>query len=116
MGELASFLPIILIAVVFYLFLIRPTARRQKEQGRMQSALAVGDKVMLTSGIHAEVVDVDDPTAIVVSIAPGVEITVARGAVGGVLPAVEPATDDLGAPGDPAGEVSLDKRDRPDQV
>ena len=50
--ELASLLPIVGIALLFWLLLIRPAQRRQRETRQMQSSLEVGDEVMLTSGIY----------------------------------------------------------------
>ena len=56
MHELASFLPLVAIALLFWLLVIRPASRRQKARrpaaGR---ALSVGDEVMLTSGIFGTV-------------------------------------------------------------
>ncbi len=46
-------LPLVGIALLFWLFIIRPASRRQKELGRMQASLTVGDEVMLTSGSSA---------------------------------------------------------------
>ena len=86
MQELVPFLPIIGIALIFWLLVIRPQSRRQRELGRMQSSLEVGDRVMLTSGIHGTLRELGDST-VQVEIAPGVAVTVARGAVGTVLDA-----------------------------
>ena len=76
-----EFLPLIGIVLLFWLFIIRPASRRQKELGRMQSSLAVGDEIVLTSGVFATVEAIEDDH-VVVGIAPGVSIKVARGAVG----------------------------------
>jgi preprotein translocase subunit YajC len=71
------------IALLFWLVLIRPQARRQRELAHMQSALEVGDEVMLTSGVFGTVRGLDDDVARI-EIAEGVTIRVARGAVGQV--------------------------------
>ena len=86
MSELASLLPLVGIALLFWLLLIRPAQRRQREMRRMQSALAVGDEVMLTSGIYATVRTLADDS-VEVEVSPGVVVRVARGAVGSVVPA-----------------------------
>lgn len=83
MPELVSLLPLVGIALLFWLLIIRPASRRQKELSRMQSALEVGDEVMLTSGIHGTLIELDDDT-VQVEIATGVTVKVARGAVGTV--------------------------------
>lgn len=84
MKELASFLPLILIALVFWVLLIRPQARRAKELSAMQRSLSVGEEVLLTSGVFGVVEDLEDDHARI-TIAPGVTIKVARGAIGGVV-------------------------------
>lgn len=81
MPELVSFLPLVGIALLFWLLLIRPQARRQKELVRMQSALKAGDEVMLTSGIFGTLQESSDDQ-LRVEIADGVTIRVARGAIG----------------------------------
>lgn len=55
-----SFLPFILIIVVFYFFMIRPQQKRQKELNKFRDALKKGDKVITTGGIYATVVKVND--------------------------------------------------------
>lgn len=108
MSELASLLPLVLIGLVFWLLLIRPTQRRQREQRMMQSAVSAGDQVMLTSGVFGTVRSVgvdghDDRLA--VEVAPGVVIAVARGAVGAVVEKADSVGSDdapgeLDAPGE----------------
>ena len=76
-----EFLPLVGIVLLFWLFIIRPASRRQKELGRMQSSLSVGDDVVLTSGIFGTVARVEDDH-LRVAVADGVVIKVARGAIG----------------------------------
>lgn len=85
-----EFLPIIAIALLFWLLLIRPQAKRQKELSRMQSSLQAGDEVMLGSGIFATVTAIDEEQARVhVEVAPGVQLQVARGAIAQVVEQAE---------------------------
>ncbi|MBJ7359429.1 preprotein translocase subunit YajC [Nocardioides sp.] len=94
MQDLAStVLPLIAIALVFWLLIIRPQSRRQRELRDMQASLTVGDEVVLTSGIHGVVRGVDDAVA-QVEVATGVTIRVARAAIGIVIP-----TDNDDVPG-----------------
>jgi preprotein translocase subunit YajC len=76
-----EFLPLVGIVLLFWLFIIRPQSRRQKELRSMQSSLSVNDEVMLTSGVYATVREIEDDH-VKVEIAEGVVIKVARGAVG----------------------------------
>jgi preprotein translocase subunit YajC len=50
-GGLMSFLPLILLFVVFYFLLIRPQMKRAKEHRKMVSDLAVGDEVLTNGGL-----------------------------------------------------------------
>ncbi|MDN4161605.1 preprotein translocase subunit YajC [Nocardioides abyssi] len=92
--ELASLLPLVGIALLFWLLIIRPASRRQKELTRMQSSLGVGDEVVLTSGFLGTIRELTDDTARV-EIAEGVVVTVARGAIGTVA---QPRPAELGEP------------------
>ena len=89
MEGLAGLLPLVAIALLFWLLIIRPASRRQKDQVRMQSSINLGDEVMLTSGIFGRVTELTDDR-LMVDIAPGVTIRVARGAIGSVVPTDEP--------------------------
>jgi preprotein translocase subunit YajC len=86
---IVSLLPLVAIALLFWLLIIRPASKRQKDQARMQSAVTVGEQVMLTSGIFGTVTDMDDDK-LSLEIAPGVVVRVARGAVGSIVPSEEP--------------------------
>ncbi|WP_435741551.1 preprotein translocase subunit YajC [Nocardioides sp. SYSU DS0663] len=85
MQELASLLPLVGIALLFWLLIIRPASRRQKELARMQSSLTVGDEVVLTSGFLGTVRELHDDT-VRLELAEGVVVTVARGAIGTIAP------------------------------
>ena len=84
MPEIVSLLPLVGIALLFWLLLIRPAAKRQKELARMQASLKTGDEVMLTSGILGTLRDTDGEY-LRLEIADGVIIRVASGAVGSVV-------------------------------
>jgi len=88
---LAGLLPLVAIALLFWFLIIRPQSRRQKEQVRMQSSLAVGDQVLLTSGFYGTLTTLLDDR-VEVELAPGIVVTVARGAIGAVIP--EPTDDE----------------------
>ena len=50
-----SFIPLIVIFVVFYFLMIKPQQKKAKEQREMLGSLSVGDELILTSGIICEV-------------------------------------------------------------
>ena len=84
MPEIVSLLPLVGIALLFWLLLIRPASKRQKELARMQAALRTGDEVMLTSGILGVLRDTSGDH-LELEISDGVVIKVARGAIGTVV-------------------------------
>lgn len=86
MENVVSLLPLVAIALVFWLFIIRPASRRNKETARMQAGVSVGDTVMMTSGIFGTVIGLTDDR-IRIEIADGVTIEAVRGAIGQVIPA-----------------------------
>jgi len=57
-------MPVILI-VMFYFLLIRPQQRQRKEQAARIAALANGDKVTTTAGIHGIVHNIKESTVVV---------------------------------------------------
>lgn len=61
-NPLMSFLPLILIVVVFYFFMIRPQMKRQKETRKFREGLAKGDKVVTTGGIYGKIISIQDTT------------------------------------------------------
>lgn len=79
-NPLMSFLPLILIVVVFYFFMIRPQMKRQKEVRKFRESLSKGDKIVTTGGIYGKIVEVKE-TVIVLEIAKDVLITVDKNGI-----------------------------------
>ncbi len=61
-GGLMSFLPLIAIVLVFYLFFIRPQMKKSKDQKKYREALKKGDKIITIGGIHGKIIEVQDTT------------------------------------------------------
>lgn len=59
-GGLMSFLPLVLIIIVFWFFMIRPQMKRQKELKNFRDALQKGDKIVTTGGIYGKVAEIQD--------------------------------------------------------
>lgn len=55
---------LVLIFVVFYFFLYRPQAKKQKELKQFREGLAQGDKVVTIGGVHGKVLEVADTTVL----------------------------------------------------
>jgi len=71
---------ILLIFVVFYFFMIRPQAKRQKEIKKQREAMKAGDSVVTSGGIYGKVKDIKE-TTIIVEIADNVRIKVDKASV-----------------------------------
>jgi preprotein translocase subunit YajC len=85
MGNLTTFLPLVLMFVVMYFLMIRPQQKRAKEQRSMMDALAKGDEVVTAGGILGKVSKVND-TYVTVEIAPNTEIVVQKNSITTLLP------------------------------
>ena len=82
---LMSFLPFIIIFVLFYFMLIRPQMKQAKEYRSMLDSLKKGDEVVLSSGIIAKINSLSDQFAIV-EIAKAVEIKIQKPTIQTLLP------------------------------
>lgn len=60
----SSFLPLILIFVIFYFLLIRPQSKKAKEHKQMLENIKKGDKVMTNGGIYGLIEEIDGDTVI----------------------------------------------------
>lgn len=87
-NPLGMLLPMVLIAVAFYFFLIRPQKKRQQEQTQMQKSLQPGTRIVTAGGIYGTVLDTDEGD-LLLEIADGVEIRVLAQAVMRVIEDVE---------------------------
>ena len=79
-SPLVTFLPLILVFVVFYFFMIRPQVRKQKELTNYRSSLQKGDKIITTGGIYGKISDVKE-NKITVDVGGGVLLSVDKSAV-----------------------------------
>lgn len=64
-GGIMSFLPIILIMAVFYLFMIRPQMKKSKQQKKFREEIGKGDKVVTIGGVHGKIIEVEETTFII---------------------------------------------------
>lgn len=82
-GTLTGFLPIVLIIGVFYVMLIRPQQKRQRELQEMISALKTGDRVVTTGGVIGTITSIKD-TSLLIRSADKSILEIARSAVAGI--------------------------------
>ena len=106
MQDLVALLPIIGIALLFWLLIIRPQSRRQKAVVAMQSALEPGSEVMLSSGVFGTLEAVEHDH-VLLRVADGVTLKVTKGAVANVVQPDEPEPETEAAP--PTHTASADE-------
>ena len=75
---IGQFIPLILIFVIFYFFLIRPQQKKVKEHKAMVEALKRGDKVITSGGITGTIERVIDNEKVEVEIAENVKVEIVK--------------------------------------
>ena len=81
MGGMSSLLFMGMIMLVFWLFFIRPQAKKQKQQKLFIEDLKKGDKVVTIAGIHGRINRVNDDGTIDLEINPGSYIKMEKSAI-----------------------------------
>ena len=64
-NPIVSFIPLILIFIVFYFLLIRPQKKKQTDHQNMISNIQKNEEIITSGGIHGTVVNVKDKTVVV---------------------------------------------------
>jgi len=85
-GPLMTFMPLILMFVIFYFLLIRPQQKKQKEHKQMLDNLGRGDRVITAGGLYGRVVEAKGET-LTVDLGNNVQVQVGRGFISGLVPA-----------------------------
>ena len=80
-----SFLPLIVIFVVFYFILIRPQTKKQKEHQEMINALEVGNEVVTAGGILGKIQEMNE-NYVNLEISENVIIKIQRQTISSLLP------------------------------
>ena len=75
---IGQFIPLILIFVIFYFFLIRPQQKKVKEHKLMVENLKRGDKVITSGGIVGSIERIIDKDKVEVAISENVKVEVVR--------------------------------------
>jgi preprotein translocase subunit YajC len=80
-GATAQLLLLVAMILVFWLFMIRPQAKKAKEAKKFQENLQKGDKIVTIAGIHGVVNKVNEDNTIELQISPGSFIKVEKSAI-----------------------------------
>jgi preprotein translocase subunit YajC len=79
---------LILLAAMFVLLwalLIRPQRQRQQKHQQLLGSVAPGDEILTVGGLYGIVQEIDDEDDLIVEIADGIHVRIARRAIGGVV-------------------------------
>lgn len=79
------FFMLVIMVLFFYLFIIRPQSKRNKEHKSLLESLAKGDEVVIAGGMLGKITKVSDDF-VVIEVAPNTEIRFQRGAITATLP------------------------------
>lgn len=84
-GAFASFLPLILIFVLFYFLILRPQQKQGRKRADMLKSLKRGDNIITSGGVYGKIVSVADDV-MTIEISKGVNIRIARSGIAGLQP------------------------------
>ncbi|ASU86316.1 preprotein translocase subunit YajC [Nocardiopsis gilva YIM 90087] len=86
-------LPFLLIAVVFWLLILRPQQKRRQQENQMQSTLRPGVEVLTKAGFYGTVVEVRE-NEVELEISPGARIRLLKVGIGDVVTPGQGTQDD----------------------
>ena len=84
-GQFAQFIPLILIFVIFYFFLIRPQQKRVKDHKAMVASLKRGDEIITSGGIIGTIDRVMEDDRIEVIIGENTKVQIIRSTITSLL-------------------------------
>ncbi len=84
-NPLIQIVPLVLIFIVFYFFMIRPQQKKQKDREKVLDSLKRGDKVITIGGIHGVVAGIDtEKKTVLVQVSDSTKITFDRTAIANI--------------------------------
>jgi len=83
-GPLMTFMPLILMFVIFYFLLIRPQQKKQKEHKQMLENLGRGDRVITAGGLYGRVIEAKEDI-LTLDVGSNVQVQVGRAFISAVL-------------------------------
>ncbi len=79
-----TIVPLLLIFLVFYFFIIRPQKKRENDRKQMIEAVRKGDKILTAGGIHGTVTQVSD-TWVIAQVDTNVKLRIEKSGIGSVI-------------------------------
>lgn len=81
LGNYGTIIMLVVLILVFWLFIIRPQKKQEKETNNMRNSLEVGDEITTIGGIIGEVVSIKDETVTIVSSKDSTKIRILKSAI-----------------------------------
>ena len=72
---------ILVLVVAFYVLLIRPQRKREKQETEMRSSLSVGDEITTTGGIVGRILSVSDDTVVIGTSGDCTKLRIVKGSI-----------------------------------
>lgn len=85
---------IVAMFVLLWVLLIRPQRARQRQQQLMLASIEIGDEVLTVGGLYGIVQEIDEEDDLIVEVADGIQVRIARKAVGTVVKPDDEEDDD----------------------
>ena len=82
---MAQLILLLAMFVVLWAVLIRPQRQRQNKQNALLSSVEPGDEILTVGGLYGIVQEIDEEDDLIVEVAEGIRVRIARRAVGGVV-------------------------------
>ena len=80
-SPIAQIVPLVLIVVVFYFFMIRPQMKKAKDTKKYIEALKAGDKILTIGGIYGTIQKMNDDGTIIMVVEDGTKMKISKNAV-----------------------------------
>jgi preprotein translocase subunit YajC len=82
---LAQLIIIVAMFALLWLFLIQPQRRRAQAHRELLTAVNVGDEILTVGGLYGTVIEIDEDDELMLEIAPGTQVRLARRAVAAIV-------------------------------
>jgi preprotein translocase subunit YajC len=93
MDFIVQLIPLVLIFVIFYFFLIRPQQQKAKQHAAMLDGLRRGDQIITAGGLHAKITKLTKEDEVEAEISPNVKVRIAKPTIAALVSKTEPAND-----------------------
>jgi preprotein translocase subunit YajC len=80
-SALTQIVPLVLIIVVFYFFMIRPQVKKAKDQKKYIEALKKGDKIITIGGIYGKIVEMREDQTVIMEVEDGTKMKISKNSI-----------------------------------